>query len=215
MSDKLQYWINQNGVQAGPVTRDELAKMAIDSSAYVWCVGMDDWKPITEVEDLAGTYAFAAEPAAEPMIPPIEEPVSATEEVMENIPPITPEPPVTPTIPPIQQEPVTVGIPLEQVAPATAIPAVAVQQSQANVEQKPECPPTNLAWAIIATLLCCLPLGVVAIIYSTKVSAAYNQGDYEKAKRMSDTSAWWCIGSIVGGIIFQPISMLIQMAMMG
>lgn len=211
MSDKLQYWINQNGVQAGPVTRDELMKMSIDSSAYVWCVGMDDWKPITEVEDLAGTFAQAIEPDSAP----IAEPATATEEVSPTIPPITPEPPATPAIPPIQQTPAVVGIPLEQMAPATAIPAVPVQQAQANAEEKPKCPPTNLAWAIIATILCCLPLGVVAIFYSIRVSSAYSQGDYEKAERLSETSAWWCIGAIVGGLAFQPISSLIQMWIMG
>jgi hypothetical protein len=35
-------------------------------------------------------------------------------------------------------------------------------------EQK-YCPDTNLVWAILCTVLCCLPLGIVSIIKATSV----------------------------------------------
>ena len=91
-------------------------------------------------------------------------------------------------------------------------PPVAAMEQPA---QPPKCPPTNLVWAILATILCCLPLGVVAIIYSTKVSQKYNEGDYAAAEHYSEVSAWWCIGAIVGGIVLSPFVSLIQMALMG
>ncbi len=72
------------------------------------------------------------------------------------------------------------------------------------------CPPTNLVWAIIATVLCCLPAGVVAIVYALKVTNKYREGDIEGAKRASETGAWWCIASIVLGIVSMPLSMLIM-----
>ena len=97
------------------------------------------------------------------------------------------------------QPQVTVGQPYQQQ------PQYAGQQP-ANAEP---CPPTNLAWAVISTVLCCLPAGIVAIIYALKVTNKYREGDIEGAKRASETGAWWCIASIVLGIICQPfLSML-------
>ena len=63
---------------------------------------------------------------------------------------------------------------------------------------------------VIATVLCCLPAGVVAIVYALKVTNKYREGDIEGAKRASETGAWWCIASIVLGIVSMPLSMLIM-----
>lgn len=58
--------------------------------------------------------------------------------------------------------------------------------------------PNHLAWAIIATVLAtclCCPLGllgIVAIVYSSKVNTLLNQGDLEGARRASDTAKTWC-----------------------
>ena len=48
----MQYWINQEGVQAGPVTREELEKMNITPNTYVWRSGLADWKKIGDVPEL-------------------------------------------------------------------------------------------------------------------------------------------------------------------
>ena len=59
--------------------------------------------------------------------------------------------------------------------------------------------------------MCCLPAGVVAIIYSVKVMNKYNAGDIEGAERASEVSAWWCIASIVLGIISMPFAYLVPL----
>ena len=159
----MQYWINQDGVQQGPVTLEELKEMSLNSTAYVWRAGMADWQPITQMEELAGCYTMA-------------------------------EP---------QPETVTVGRPLEW-----QIPAIPAQATQPTGPEQAKCPPTNLGWAIVFTLLCCLPTGVVAIIYAAKVSSRYQAGDLAGAQKASETSAWWCIISVVMGILYMPISML-------
>ena len=48
-----QYWINQDGVQAGPVTIEQMEKMSITGKAYVWRSGLEDWVKITELPELA------------------------------------------------------------------------------------------------------------------------------------------------------------------
>lgn len=58
--------------------------------------------------------------------------------------------------------------------------------------------PNHLAWSIIATVLAtclCCPLGlvgIVAIVFSSKVNTALTQGDIDGARRASDQAKIWC-----------------------
>ncbi len=74
--------------------------------------------------------------------------------------------------------------------------------------ERPEMPQTYLVWAIIATLCCCLPGGIVALVYSSRVSPLYNSGDYEGARRASERAGLWVIISFVAGIIWAPFYIL-------
>lgn len=61
---------------------------------------------------------------------------------------------------------------------------------------KPKRPDSYLALAIISTILCCLPLGIVSIIYSTKVNSLYEDGKYDEAERASKNAKTWGLVSI-------------------
>lgn len=66
-------------------------------------------------------------------------------------------------------------------------------------------PQTYLAWAILATLLCCLPLGIPAIIYAAQVDSLWAQRRYDEAYRASRNAKNWTIASVVvsvAGILF-------------
>jgi hypothetical protein len=61
-------------------------------------------------------------------------------------------------------------------------------------------PDNNLVWAILCTVMCCMPLGIVAIIKSTKVNTLWAQGDQEGAyKAAADAKKYsiWGAASIV------------------
>lgn len=68
-------------------------------------------------------------------------------------------------------------------------------------------PPKNyLVWAILSTVLCCLPLGVASIIFAAQVNGKWASGDHagavassEKAKKFAIASA---VVGIIGGIIY-------------
>ena len=68
-------------------------------------------------------------------------------------------------------------------------------------------------WAIISTVLCCIPTGIVAIFYALKVTNKYREGDIEGAKRASEVGAWWCIATIILGIICQPFLSMLTMGL--
>ena len=62
-------------------------------------------------------------------------------------------------------------------------------------------PDNNLVWAIICTVLCCLPLGIVAIIKSTKVKELWLQGDHAGAQKAADDAKKYSIwGMVAGGV---------------
>ncbi len=49
-----------------------------------------------------------------------------------------------------------------------------MQNGNGQTEQKPD---NFLLWSILSTVLCCLPLGIVAIIYANKVDTLWATGD--------------------------------------
>jgi len=59
--------------------------------------------------------------------------------------------------------------------------------------------PNNLVWAILATLLCCLPLGIVSIVYAAKVDSLVAAGDVPAAHRAADAARNWAIAAALSG----------------
>ncbi|MDR1745900.1 MAG: CD225/dispanin family protein [Tannerella sp.] len=91
-----------------------------------------------------------------------------------------------------------------QSAPLAPPPVQPVTQPSAgsyNAGGAPPMPDNYLVWAILATIFCCWPLGIPAIIKSSKVSSLYSAGDYAGAQSASaDAKKWTIIAAIVGGI---------------
>lgn len=52
-------------------------------------------------------------------------------------------------------------------------------------------PKTWLVESILVTLFCCLPFGVVGIVYAAKVESLYNIGNYAAAQKASDDAGKW------------------------
>ena len=63
-------------------------------------------------------------------------------------------------------------------------------------------PDNNLVWAILCTVLCCLPLGIVAIIKSTKVNELWNSGDKAGAQKAADDAKKFSIWGAGIAVIF-------------
>lgn len=52
-------------------------------------------------------------------------------------------------------------------------------------------PPNYLAQAILTTLLCCLPFGIVSIVKSTQVNSKWSAGDAQGAREASEAAKKW------------------------
>jgi hypothetical protein len=58
-------------------------------------------------------------------------------------------------------------------------------------------PPNNLVWGILTTLLCCLPLGVVSIVFASQVNGKWASGDYAGAQQSAAKAKQFAIWSAV------------------
>ena len=83
---------------------------------------------------------------------------------------------------------------------------------QQYASQLPPKPDNCLVWAILSTLCCCLPFGIVAIVYASQVDGKYAAGDYQGAVDSANKAKTWCWVSFGIGIVGTIISVLIQVA---
>lgn len=65
--------------------------------------------------------------------------------------------------------------------------------NQGNLPAKPN---NYLALAIITTVMCCMPLGIVSIVKSTKVDGLYQAGNYQEAEETSKSAKNWALVGI-------------------
>lgn len=76
-------------------------------------------------------------------------------------------------------------------------------------------PDNNMLGAVLSTVCCCLPLGIVAIIKASKVNTLYYSGQYEEAVLMADSARKWSIWALVAGVVVSIINMMLQLFVSG
>lgn len=70
-------------------------------------------------------------------------------------------------------------------------------------------PDNNLVWAILSTVLCCLPLGIVSIIKANQVNTLWAQGQYDAARQSADEAKKWAMWSAISTVILYVIIIVI------
>lgn len=75
--------------------------------------------------------------------------------------------------------------------------------------------PTHLVMAIITTLCCCMPLGIVSLIFASQVAGKVRAGDIAGARKASSRARTWAIVGIIGGLIVQAIAAVVLIAQNG
>ncbi len=92
------------------------------------------------------------------------------------------------------------GSPLGAPAPAVGQP-VQPPPYGAPPGQYQEQVPSYLVFSILVTLFCCLPTGIVAIVYAAQVSSKQAAGDIAGAMAASSTAKTWCWVSLGLGLV--------------
>ena len=69
------------------------------------------------------------------------------------------------------------------------------------VPNTPYKPDSGLVWGILTTLFCCLPFGIVSIVYASKVDSLWDMGNYQGAMDSAKKAKNWAMwAAIIGGV---------------
>jgi hypothetical protein len=69
--------------------------------------------------------------------------------------------------------------------------------------------PNYLVFAILATVFCCLPTGIAAIVYAAQVNGKLQAGDVLGAQAASKNAKMWCWISFGIGLATTVLSILL------
>jgi hypothetical protein len=72
--------------------------------------------------------------------------------------------------------------------------------------------PNYLVFAILATVFCCLPTGIAAIVYAAQVNGKLQAGDYAGAQAASKNAKMWCWISLGLGLAVGVLYAIMIMA---
>lgn len=177
---KQYYYVDGNNQQQGPIDAAQLPAFGVTTKTLVWCEGMANWQAAGEIPELASFFA-----AKQPEIPvqPQMQPGTPTQPQMQQQ---------------VQPQPMNINNFQQTQQPMNTQPPF----QQPNNQQMPPQPDNYLVWAILVTVLCCLPFGVASIIYSVKVGSLYAQGDYNGAVDASQRAKKFAMIGGIGGLVF-------------
>lgn len=175
-----KYWIIENGKPIGPFTSGEL-KMRRDfrASLPVWYSGLPDWTTVGELAELACLLPADNNVTNEAVNEEPQQPQIQQEEP--------------------QQPQVNPGFNSKWISPQPNVKVIVGSGKQ---------PSTYVGWNVFMTLCCCLPLGLIGIVYGNMVTRRWMTGDIEGAQKASDMAAWCLILSIVLSLVIWPFQLI-------
>lgn len=198
--------IGADGQQSGPHPGKDLKFLGATPETYVWCEGMGaEWKPAGEVEELKVLFYPAASATT---------PVSSTPQPSTSYNPGfgggQPTQPMGGNTNPYQGTNQGYG---QGMTPNNQPININVTTGPQRQPIAPGCPNSWMWLSICTTLLCCLVTGIVACVYSSKVTTQWAMGDYEGAAKSSRTALIWNLVGVgldaVIGILYVVVWVLI------
>lgn len=83
------------------------------------------------------------------------------------------------------------------------------------MNQNQHCPETNLVWAILSTILCCLPLGIVSIVKASSVEKLWYSGRQDEAIKAANDAKKYAMWGAICAAIFIALYILIYVVFIG
>ena len=73
--------------------------------------------------------------------------------------------------------------------------------------------PNHLVKAILVTVFCCLPFGIISIVFAAQVNSQLQSGNYDEARRLSSQANTWGNVGLGIGLVQVALGILYMIAM--
>lgn len=178
--------MTRDGQRIGPVSPADLLSYGLQPDSFVWQQDFADWKPASQVPELMALLA----PRPEAPVPPAA-PAPAPQSYQQGAAadPFAASPLNNPNPQSFARQPQP---PYQQPYGQPSFPG------GNNIMQKPN---SYMVWAILSTVVCCVPFGIVSIVYANKVDSLWNAGKMTEAQQASDKARTWMIVSVACGAV--------------
>lgn len=186
--------LDEGNQQKGPISPEQFGAYGVTPNTMVWCNGMATWKRASDVPELQ-PYLNTATTAGPDLPPPA--PVNDANNNTAYSQPAAPSNNMGYN--PNGNQGYNQGY-ASQNNQGYNQGGYAPQGNQGGYQQG-VCPDNNMVWAILSTIFCCVPLGIVSIVYASKVKGLYYQGDTAGAIDAAQKARNWAIGGAVSGLV--------------
>ena len=188
-----------DGEQKCPFLLEELPAAGVRPSTYIWCKGMAEWE---KAEDNADVCRLFRNHLYDLMHPSDDrEDISKTQTTDENnrwkIQPDQPKGPYPSRFDRMLQN-------------MGEDPLPTLEEIEAK-EDKSIPPQSMVGFAWIATIFCCLPLGIVALIFAYKTMSAWKKGEKETAYEYNRKAKMWTGISFFMGLILYGLFLALSL----
>ncbi len=186
-----QYYYVKDGQRLGPIVPEQFAASGVTGETLVWTQGMTDWKAASTIPELAAYLSMAP-------VPPPYEP--------EPQPQVQPQP---------QPQPQSYGYGQGGYNQGGYNQGGYGGQMYGAAGQPSYTPPpgNNMVWAILTTLFCCLPFGIVSIVYASKVDNLWAMGNHQAALDAKRKSKNWAIAAAVSALVVTILYVILIVVM--
>lgn len=157
----MKYYAFIDGEQQGPFEPEKLISIGLRPSTYVWCKGLDDWKPASEVEEIRNLFRNHISDINSGRINPPGHAVPEDEPRQE---PHSPAP----------DEPDLSDIPQSYryyVRKSGEVP----QPSNSLEPDLTRPPQVSMTLAVLSLFLCFIPTGIAAVYFTGKATKTWNK----------------------------------------
>lgn len=194
----MKYWIVVNRQQCGPFELAELETMNFDMQTPAWHDGLPDWVPAGDIAELRELIERRSQTTGNGCQPISDSQAETTVDV---------------NVETVSDENVVVTEEYSGQAAPRSLTGEGVTTDEYGMKRFDESkrPASYLGWAIASTILCCLPLGVLAIIFSASVNSKFERGDEEGALKASERAQWCIMLSITLGLALSPFQSMLSM----